>query len=132
MRQTQPTTMPHAKPTILLIDDSPDNLQILGDILSEAGYEVMFAESGLSGLERTRFMKPDLILMDIGISGNKDGIETAELINKDYNIPIIFMTGNSDVSTTKRAKKINPIDILIKPISENQLKTKLLSLKTVD
>ena len=102
-------------------------------VLKNAGFEITgLARDCDKALELLTTTTPDLILMDIGISGNKDGIETAELINKDYNIPIIFMTGNSDVSTTKRAKKINPIDILIKPISENQLKTKLLSLKTVD
>ena len=73
--------------------------------------------------------KPDLILMDIGLSGDKDGIETSELINKDYDIPILFMTGNSDHSTIERAKATNPIDILLKPIDEGRLRNKLLQLK---
>ena len=118
---------------ILVIEDDMIIQLFIKKVLKNAGFEITgLARDCDKALELLTTTTPDLILMDIGISGNKDGIETAELINKDYNIPIIFMTGNSDVSTTKRAKKINPIDILIKPISENQLKTKLLSLKTVD
>ena len=118
---------------ILVIEDDMIIQLFIKKVLKNAGFEITgLARDCDKALELLATTTPDLILMDIGISGNKDGIETAELINKDYNIPIIFMTGNSDVSTTKRAKKINPIDILIKPISENQLKTKLLSLKTVD
>ena len=118
---------------ILVIEDDMIIQLFIKKVLKNAGFEITgLARDCDKALELLTTTTPDLILMDIGISGNKDGIETAELINKDYNIPIIFMTGNSDVSTTKRAKKINPIDILIKPISENQLTTKLLSLKTVD
>ena len=67
--------------------------------------------------------------MDIGIAGDKDGIETAEIINKDHNIPIIFMTGNSDSSTTERALATNPVEILLKPIDEGNLKRKLKQLQ---
>ena len=74
---------------------------------------------------------PDLVLMDIGISGSKDGIETAEIIQQKYSIPIIFITGNSDESTLENAKKVNPIDFIFKPIDELRLRRKLADLKSI-
>jgi response regulator of citrate/malate metabolism len=65
----------------------------------------------------------------VGIAGDKDGIETAELLNEKYDIPIIFITGNSDQSTIERAKKVNPVEFIFKPIDEDRLKDKVLNYK---
>lgn len=69
--------------------------------------------------------KPDLILMDIGIEGDKDGVDTATLVKESYEIPIIYITGNSDQTTLERAKNTDPLDIIFKPISEQKLRNKL-------
>lgn len=130
MRQTQPTTMPHAKPTILLIDDSPDNLQILGDILSEAGYEVMFAESGLSGLERTRFMKPDLILMDVRMPGI-DGLDACRTFKEQddvQDIPVVLMSAQRGGTLRQEALNAGSLDCWEKPLSPDFLRETLKSL----
>ena len=115
---------------ILIIEDDMIIQLFISKVLKNAGFEISGeGRSCKQALELVAKTKPDLILMDIGIVGDKDGIETAELINKDYDIPILFMTGNSDSTTTERARATNPIDILLKPIDEGRLKRKLLDLK---
>jgi two-component system, response regulator PdtaR len=115
---------------IMVIEDDMIIQLFISKGIKNAGFEITgLARSCQKALELLAKTKPDLILMDIGIAGDKDGIETAVLINKDYDIPIIFMTGNSDCLTTEKAKATNPIDILLKPIDEARLKGKLLQLK---
>jgi two-component system, response regulator PdtaR len=64
----------------------------------------------------------DLIIIDIGIKGNVDGINLVkELKNKGNQTPIIFVTGNSDQATSSRAKELNPLNIIIKPVNESDL-----------
>jgi response regulator of citrate/malate metabolism len=115
---------------ILIIEDDMIIQLFISKALKNADFEIVGeGRSCKQALELLTKTEPDLILMDIGIAGDKDGIETAELINQDYDIPILFMTGNSDITTTERARKTNPIDILLKPIDEGRLKNKLLQLK---
>ena len=115
---------------ILIIEDDMIIQLFISKVLKNAGFEISGeGRSCKQALELVAKTKPDLILMDIGIAGDKDGIETAELINKDYDIPILFMTGNSDSTTTERARATNPIGIILKPIDEARLKRKLLELK---
>ena len=115
---------------ILVIEDDMIIQLFINRSLKNAGFEIVGeGKSCAQALELVATTNPDIILMDIGIAGDKDGIETAEIINKDYDIPIIFMTGNSDNTTTERAKATNPIDILLKPIDEKRLQRTLLNLK---
>ena len=64
---------------------------------------------------------PDIVLLDIQLKGHKDGIELAEKIKEDYNIPFIFLTANADAATVDRAKKLNPHAYLVKPFSKEEL-----------
>lgn len=124
IRQTQQYAMPNARPTILLIDDSPDNLLILGDILTEAGYKVMFAESGLSGLERTRFMKPDLILMDVRMPGI-DGLAACRTFKEQNglnDIPVILMSAHRGGTLRQEAMNAGSLDFWEKPLSPDFLR----------
>lgn len=72
--------------------------------------------------------RPDIILMDVRIEGERDGIETAIDINKKYDIPIIYASANSDYKTAERAKKTNMIAFLTKPVSEEELKRIICSI----
>jgi DNA-binding LytR/AlgR family response regulator len=65
--------------------------------------------------------KPDLLLLDIQLSGKKDGIEVAQKVNQLYQIPFIFLTANSDVETIDRAKKVKPHAYIVKPFSKEEL-----------
>lgn len=116
---------------ILVVEDDMIIQMFISKTISMAGDEVIGeARNSSEVLQFVKHSKPDLIFMDIGISGKVDGIETAKKLNEFYDIPLIFITGNSDQSTIERAKKANPIDILFKPIDENKLKDNLLKFKT--
>ncbi len=64
---------------------------------------------------------PDLVLLDIQLDGDKDGVELAEYIRKNYDMPIIFLTANSDAATVERVKKVAPDSFLTKPFNRNGL-----------
>src|SRR6195952_5222487 len=65
--------------------------------------------------------KPDLLLLDIQLSGKKDGIDLAQKINEFYQIPFIFLTANSDAETIERAKKVKPHAYIVKPFTKEEL-----------
>ncbi len=64
---------------------------------------------------------PDLLLVDIILEGEKDGIDLAATVNKNYGTPFIFLTANSDAATVNRAKEVKPYAYLVKPFNENDL-----------
>ncbi len=115
---------------ILIVEDDMIIQMFLSNIIKRADFEVIGeARSCDQLLEILATKTPDLILMDIGLIGDKDGIESAEIVNKEYNIPIVFMTGNSDEATLERARKQTPLTILFKPIDELRLKSELENIK---
>jgi DNA-binding LytR/AlgR family response regulator len=65
--------------------------------------------------------KPDLLLLDIQLSGNKNGIDVAQKLNELYHMPFIFLTANSDGETIERAKKVNPNAYIVKPFTKEEL-----------
>lgn len=65
--------------------------------------------------------KPDLLLLDIQLSGKKDGIDVAQQMNESYHIPFIFLTANSDGETIDRAKKVKPHAYIVKPFTKEEL-----------
>jgi two-component system, response regulator PdtaR len=77
---------------------------------------------GKTAVDLVRKNKPDLILMDIALEGDMDGIEAMMEIREFSNVPVIYITGNSDSHHRERAKKTNYLDYLIKPIEFNDLK----------
>jgi two-component system, response regulator PdtaR len=112
---------------IFIVEDDMIIQMFIERILANLGLEVM-GEARTSD-ETLAFLKnntPDFILMDIGLAGDKDGVETAEIINELYQIPIIFLTGNSDKPTLERANKTNPIGFINKPIDEASLKNVMM------
>lgn len=109
---------------IFIVEDDMIIQMFIERILSNLGLTIIGeARTGDEVIEFLKTQQPDFILMDIGLAGNKDGIETAQIINQSYDIPIIFLTGNSDKPTLERAKKTNPIGFINKPIDETSLKS---------
>ena len=107
---------------ILVVEDDMIIQMFLSKIINNAGFTVVGeARNYIEILELVDRTQPDLIVMDIGLEGEKDGIETAHILNKKYNIPILFITGNSDKVTRDRANEVHPIGIIFKPIDENSL-----------
>ena len=102
---------------VIIVEDEPLIAADLEMQLSKAGLNVI--ETFESGEEIINYLKdgetPHVILMDVQIFGNLDGVDVANKINKAHNIPIIFLTSNTDMRTFKRAKMTYPHAFLSKP-----------------
>ncbi len=94
--------------------------------LEDLGYEVLEpAISYSEALELIQSKRPDLVLLDIQLSGKKDGIDLAIKLKKEFNIPFIFLTSFADTLTLERAKKANPNAYLLKPFNKEELYTSI-------
>lgn len=113
-------------PKILVVED--ENI-IAADIqcnLLKMGYEVLSpVASGEEAIEKAEKFLPDLVLMDIVLRGEKDGIETARLIRDRYGIPVVFLTSFSDEDTLNRAQDTHPSAYLVKPFENKELQATL-------
>lgn len=103
---------------VMIVDDTPNNLAVLSDTLSESGYRVLVATDGLSALEQIAYLKPDIILLDVIMPGI-DGFETCNRLKADPNtaaIPVIFMTARSELDDLLRGFEEGAVDYVVKPI----------------
>ncbi|MFA5984789.1 MAG: response regulator transcription factor [Methylococcaceae bacterium] len=103
---------------IMIVDDTPGNLALLSDTLSEANYRVLVATDGLSALEQIQYLKPDIILLDVIMPGI-DGFETCSRLKADPDtaqIPVLFMTGLSELDDLLRGFGEGALDYIVKPI----------------
>ncbi|MGZ7095674.1 MAG: response regulator [Methanobacterium sp.] len=100
---------------ILVVEDERITAEDIKDGLISLGYKVpAVVYSGEDAVKRAGELKPDLILMDIKLEGEMDGIEAAEEIKKQYDIPVIYLTAYSDEGTVERAKKTEPGGFVLK------------------
>jgi DNA-binding response OmpR family regulator len=107
---------------ILLVEDEAIIAMTLEIKLKESGYgEVQTVSTGEGAVESLPKTKPDLILMDIRLSGEWDGIETARRIRQISVVPIVFITGCIEQEFVREAKKITLIRYMIKPIKIEEL-----------
>ncbi len=109
--------------TILIVDDNPNNLKVLGSVLNSAGYQFRMAKSGFLALKILENLKPDLILLDIQMP-EMDGFETCikiKEIEKVASIPIIFLTANTDSESVTEAFKSGGVDYVTKPFNTDEL-----------
>jgi len=107
---------------IFIIEDDALIAQDLTSKLSKAGYEVLGnAPSGEEGLEQIEALKPDLVLMDIHLAGQIDGIATAQALLQKATLPIIYLTDMQDDATFERARETHPAAFLNKPFSPREL-----------
>lgn len=112
--------MPVAK--ILVVEDEGLTAMELQRKLKFWGYEVpTFAFSRKEAVKKAEKIKPDLILMDIVLKGEGDGIDAVNEIKNELDIPIIYLTAYSDEKTLKRADSTEPFDYIMKPFEENTL-----------
>ncbi|SOE23759.1 DNA-binding response regulator, LytR/AlgR family [Spirosomataceae bacterium TFI 002] len=109
---------------ILIIEDEGIIAADMENMLEKMGYEVMeTAMDYEEAIERLEEGTPDLIMLDVNLGGKKDGIDLAEVINERFQVPFIFTTSYSDGPTIERAKKVNPVNYLVKPFKQEQLFT---------
>ena len=110
------------KSKLLIVEDEmilADDMQLQ---LENMGYDVVgIASDGNDAIKLTKEKNPDLILMDIVLKGDMDGIDTSEKLNNLYNIPIVYLTAYFDDAILDRAKKTQPYGYIIKPFHEVQM-----------
>ncbi|KJU84500.1 multi-sensor signal transduction histidine kinase [Candidatus Magnetobacterium bavaricum] len=113
------------KKILIVEDEAVLSMQIKYEVL-QMGYSVTgISDTGEKALASIGKEMPDIVLMDITLKGKLDGIETADLIHKQYNIPIIYMTAHSEKGTIERAKLTNPYGYLLKPVNIKELQIAL-------
>lgn len=107
---------------LMLVEDERVVAMNLSQRLGLLGYDVhAVASSGTEALERASQAWPDVVLMDIRIDGNIDGIETAERLNRIRPVPVVYLTAHSDEATLARARGSRPFGYLLKPFSEREM-----------
>lgn len=111
-----------SKIRILAVEDQPIYQATLFMITEKIGYELVgVVDNATDAIAQALTQRPDLILMDIQISGDKDGIETAQRLRSLYPCPLIFTTALADTDTIQRAKTALPYGYLVKPITAEKL-----------
>ncbi|WP_052055861.1 response regulator [Myxosarcina sp. GI1] len=109
--------------SIFIVEDEAIAAASLALDLERNGYKVAgIADMGIQALKKIENTKPDLILMDIAIKGDMDGITVSEKILDKYNIPVVYITSFSDKATLKRARPTQPQAYIVKPYNIVDLK----------
>jgi diguanylate cyclase (GGDEF)-like protein len=109
--------------SILLVEDEGVIARDLEDTLTRLGYRVSgVASEGAEAIEMARELHPQLVVMDVSLRGEVDGIEAACAIQEDAPVPVIFLTGHTDTETLQRAVSTGPLGYLIKPFGEDDLR----------
>jgi response regulator RpfG family c-di-GMP phosphodiesterase len=111
-----------AQPAVLIVEDEAIIAADLQDCLQRLGYEVTgLAASHEEALQKISVHLPDLVLMDIRLKGDVDGIEVAALIRERFDLPVIYVTAHFDQDLVERAKITEPYGYIVKPIEEREL-----------
>jgi two-component system, cell cycle sensor histidine kinase and response regulator CckA len=108
---------------ILIVDDTPSNLEVLFDFLAEAGFKVLVAEDGESAIDRLHYASPELVLLDVLMPGI-DGFETCRRLKSSPNtsdIPIIFMTALTETVDKVQGLTLGAVDYITKPFQHEEV-----------
>lgn len=111
---------------VLIVEDDMLLSLVEERLVQKLGHEVVAkVGSGKEAIKKTEELNPDLIIMDIILKGDMDGIEAMVAIRKKSDVPVIYLSGNSDRFNYERAKKTGFTDYLVKPITSHDLKKPL-------
>lgn len=106
----------------LIVEDEALIAEELRERLLRLGFSVIAAVgSGEEGIEIATRERPDLVLMDIRLSGNKDGVQAAREIREQIDVPIVYVTAHSDRRTVERANKTDHDGFILKPFLRGEL-----------
>src|SRR5215212_4637731 len=105
-------------PSVLIIDDEPNIRRMVGALLSAEGYEVRDAADGASGLARAVEAEPDVVLLDLMMPGELDGLATLARVRESVpDVPVVMMSGRAGLSDAVKATKLGAFNFLEKPLS---------------
>lgn len=109
---------------IMIVEDERIVAKDLQFRLQGLGYQVVgMAAEGRDAIAKAKATQPNLVLMDIRIEGDMDGIQTAEIVRSELDIPVIFLTAYADQATLSRAKITEPFGYILKPFEERELQS---------
>lgn len=115
-----------AKINVLVVEDESIVSKDIQHSLKKLGYNVAGAAStGEKAVELAMELKPDIVLMDIMLKGQMNGIEAAEQVRRENNIPVVFLTAYADEGTLSKAKVTEPYGYIIKPFKEIDIHTSI-------
>lgn len=121
---------------VLIVDDTPQNLQLLGTILKQEGYQIAVANNGKLGIQMVKKVRPDIILLDV-MMPVLNGFETCKVLNENpttQNIPVIFLTEKTETEDIVKGFHCGAVDFITKPFISEELLARVrihLKLKTV-
>ncbi|MCF8146705.1 MAG: response regulator [Deltaproteobacteria bacterium] len=122
--------------SVLIVDDDVSTIMDLEMAIPQLGYELVgIARTGRAAVQMARDLRPDIILMDIVMPGEIDGIAAAEIVKRELNIPSIFLTGYDDEELLERATRVEAYGYIMKPVSDAQARSAIeiaLSKKRAD
>ena len=111
---------------LLIVEDEPIIALDLHLMVTRLGYVVLATvASGEDAIHHVQALRPDLVLMDIGLQGAMDGIAVAEHIRMQWQIPSVFITGYTDARTLARAERAQPLGFLWKPFEVSDIEATL-------
>ena len=109
-------------PRILIVEDEPFIAENLQEMLSIFGYrDTEIANSANQAIKAIKTSRPDMVLLDVKIKGDQDGIELGGIIQTQYQIPFLYITSYSDKETVNRAKHTNPLGFIVKPFTKDDV-----------
>jgi len=109
---------------VLLVEDETIVARDIEHMLLGLGYQVVdVLTDGFQSIEASKKLKPNIVLMDIRLKGKIDGIEAANQIYNELNIPVVYITAHADEKTMERAKITEPFGYILKPFDEKELQT---------
>lgn len=109
---------------VIIVEDDAIIAQLTESFIIAAGHKVVgIAHDSETALDMIHNRTANLLLLDINIDGDKDGIDIGMIVKEKYQIPFIYITAYSDISTLERAKKSNPCGYIVKPYKASDLIT---------
>lgn len=105
-------------PSVLIVDDEPNIRRMVAAVLSAEGYDVRDAADGMSGLAQAKDSEPDLVLLDLMMPGELDGLATLARIRESFpDVPVVMMSGRAGLSDAVKATKLGAFNFLEKPLA---------------
>ncbi|MEL7833016.1 response regulator [Fodinibius sp. Rm-B-1B1-1] len=114
------------KGKVLIVEDDMLLSMVEERLITKLGFEVVGkVTKGRDAIEKVEELEPDIVVMDISLKGDMDGIEAMEAIREKSDVPVIYLSGSGDRYSLERAKKTGFIDFLTKPVTGGDLKEPL-------
>jgi two-component system, response regulator PdtaR len=114
------------KGTVIIVEDDMLLSLVETRIIEKLGYEVKAkAISGEDAVQKIKSIQPDVVIMDISLKGEMDGIDAMNRVRSFSNVPVIYLSGNGDKLSKERARKTQYVEYLVKPINPGDIEAPL-------